>query len=107
MSYGPKKTLTLSTVTLVDDNMGGDVETWTSGKSIEGVFSVLSDRERIKYGKKGERADYKFIVDYVFSSGISMSDRFISGTRVFEIVGKDNPLERNHEIIFLLFELVS
>jgi len=99
--------LTLSIVSYVDDNMGGDIETWTSGKSMDGVFSVLSDQERAKYGKKAERATHKFTVDYVFCSGVNLIDRFVSDTRTFEIVSKENALERNHYITFLLTEWVS
>ena len=107
MSRGPKKTLTLSTVSRVDDDMGNDTETWTSGKSMEGVFSVLSDNERSKFGKIGENASHRFTVDYVFCSSVTLKDRFVSGTRIFQIVGKDDPLEMHHSITFLLSEDVD
>lgn len=107
MSVGPKTSLTISTNTTTADGMGGVSYTWSNGKTIEGVLSILSDRERMMYGKKGEGCDYKFIVDYIFSSAVETVDRFVLGSRVFDITSKENPMNQNRLCIFLLTEAVN
>lgn len=107
MTVGPKTSLTISTKTSVADNMGGFTDTWASGKAVTGVLSILSGKERAMYGKKAEAATYKFIVDYVFVSEITTVDRFVDGTRVFEVVSREKPLNRNQFVVFLLTENVN
>mgnify|MGYP001594698068 CR=1 FL=1 len=107
MSVGPKTTLTHSRKTAADDTMGGEVFTWADVKNYIGTFGVLSDREKQMYGKKAEGASYKFILDYMFAGGVNTDDRFISGSRVFEIVSKENPMNQNRFVVFLLEENVD
>ena len=107
MSVGPKTTLTLSRSTSVSDGRGGQTETWSSVRTIIGVFSVLSDRERKMYGKIAEAASYKFTVDYIFASDIETVDRFVLGTRIMEIVSRENPMNTGRFAIFLLEEYVN
>ena len=107
MSVGPKTSLVISTKASVVDGMGGYTDTWTSGKTVTGVFSILSDRERMMYGKKAEFASYKFILDYIFASAIDTMDRFVLGTRVFEIVSREKPMNQDRFVIFLLEENVN
>lgn len=107
MSIGPKTTLTLSTKSSSDDGMGGRTYIWTSSTKIEGVFSTLSDRERMMYGKKAEAATHKFVVNYQFASSVVTMDRFVLGARTFEIISKENPVNQNRFLIFLLEEKVN
>ena len=107
MSIGPKTTLSVSRSTSSDDGMGGKAHVWATVKTIVGVFSILSDRERSMYGKKAEAASYKFMVDHIFGSDILTTDRFMLGSRIMEIVSKENPLNQNRFAIFLLTENVN
>lgn len=108
MSQGPKTTMELKTYTETADGMGGFTHTWTKVKNIVGVLATLSDRERMMYGKKAEGADYKFTVDYLFATTVANTmGRFYLGTRVFEIVSRENPMNQNRFVIFLLSENVN
>ena len=108
MSQGPKTTLMLKEYTETADGMGGFTHTWSKTRNIIGVLATLSDRERMMYGKKAEGADYKFTVDYLFANTIADTmDRFYLGTRVFEIVSRENPMNQNRFVIFLLSENVN
>ena len=107
MSVGPKTTLTLSRSTATNDNMGGEIFSWASVRNVEGVFSVLSDRERMMYGKKAEAASHKFTVDHIFGSDILTTDRFTLGSRILDISSRENPMNQNRFAIFLLEEKVN
>jgi len=106
---GPKKTLVLERYTETSDGMGGFSHEWQSLRSISGVFSIISDRERMMYGKKAEGASQKFTVDYPVGLTATSKDRFVSqtGQRVFEIVSKEDPLEQHRMMIFFLEENVN
>lgn len=107
MATGPKTTLTLKHPIATDDGVGGKNYTYTVPVDIEGVFSVLSDREAFMYGKLGEQANYKFTVDYALIPNIStvqIDDIFNLGTRSFKITGMIDPMEQHRWIIFLLQE---
>jgi len=107
MSPGPKTTLTLSRATEADDGMGGFTFTWANVRDVIGTFSTLSERERMMYGKKAAAASHKFVVDYQFSSDILLTDRFIYGTHIDEIIGTENPMNQNRFMIFFLSENVN
>jgi len=109
MAVGPKKTLVLERYTETLDGMGGFSEDWRSLRSITGVFSIISDRERMMYGKKAEGASQKFMVDYPIGVTITAMDRFVSsnGQRIFEIVSREDPLEQHRMMIFFLTENVD
>ncbi len=104
---GPKTTLTFKQVTRTDDGMGGFIDTWIKNRNITGVLAILSDRERIMYGKKAEAAQYKFVMDYQFASEVQTQDRFYLDTRVFEIISRELPLNQTRFLVFLLSEKVN
>jgi head-tail adaptor len=97
----------LSRLTATTDDRGGEDHTWADVKNVAGTFSIVSDRERMMYGKKAEGAEYKFVVDYLFSSTIETIDRFKVGTRILEIIGVENPMNQNRFMIFFLSEAVN
>lgn len=107
MAIGPKTTLVLSRSTEVDDGMGGFTFTWTNVRDVIGTFSTLTERERMMYGKKAAAASHKFVVDYQFSSDILLTDRFIYGSHIDEIIGTENPMNQNRFVIFFLEEAVN
>ena len=115
MARGPKTTLTWKTYTETADGMSGFTQTRAKIKDITGVLSTLSDKERMMYGKKAEDAQYKFIIDFILSrrelngveTVIQTKDRLYSGTRVFEIVGKEDPMSQERFTILLLSEAVN
>lgn len=107
MAIGPKTTFVLSRSTEVEDGMGSFTATWTDVRDIIGTFSTLSERERIMYGKKAAAASHKFVVDYQFSSDILLTDRFVSGSHIDEIIGTENPMNQNRFMIFFLSENVN
>lgn len=109
MSVGPKTTLMLKSYTATDDGMGGETLTWSEVRKVEGVLAILSDRERMMYGKKAEECNYKFTVNYMFANAAKTMDRFYdsAGTRIFEIVSKENLMNQNRFLIFLLKEMVN
>jgi len=107
MSVGPKTKIMLQRSTSVSDGMGGYTLTWADVKPYKGVFSILSDRERMMYGKKAEGAEYRFVLDDVFGHDITTSDRFENCGRIFEIVSKENPMNQDRFSIFMLKEFVD
>lgn len=109
MSVGPKKTLVLERFTATSDDMGGFSHEWKSLRSISGVFSIISDKERMMYGKKAEGASQKFAIDCPIGVTITTADRFVSltGQRIFEIISQEDPLEQHRFVILLLTENVN
>lgn len=107
MAIGPKTTLTLSRSTEIADGMGGFTFTWADVRDVTGTFSTISEKERMMYGKKAAAASYKFVVDYQFSSDILVTDRFLYGSHVDEIIGTENPMNQNRFVIFFLEENVN
>jgi len=65
---GPKTELILERKTSTADSMCGVDYEWSAIKKVKGTLNILSDRERMMYGKKAEGAEYKFVVDYIFAS---------------------------------------
>lgn len=98
----------LKEYTETDDGMGGQAHTWAKTKNVTGVFATLSDNERMMYGKKAEGANYKFTVDYMFATTvIDTKDRLYLGTRVFEIIAREDPMYQHRFVIFFLSENVN
>lgn len=107
MSVGPKTTLVWKRYTETPDTMGGEDQTWVKQGNVAGTFTTISDRERMMYGKKAEGAEYKFIVDYMFGGSVTTMDRFYLGTREFEIVSREDPMNQQRFTIFFLTENVN
>jgi head-tail adaptor len=107
MAIGPKTTMVLKSYTETEDGMGGYTQVWAKVKNIVGVLATLSDRERMMYGKKAEGADYKFTVDYMFGGVITTMNRLYLGTRVFEIISREDPMNQQRFAVYLLSENVN
>jgi len=107
MPIGRKKTLILLQLTDTADGMGGFTRTWAEKRKVEGVFTSLSDKERFYINdKKTVLSNYKFHVDYPIGITITEKDQFKLDTRLFEIVGIDNPGDQNIILTFSLLEIV-
>lgn len=107
MPIGKKKTLILLQYSDTADDMGGSTRTWLEKRRIEGVFTNLSSSEKFYLNdKKTVFANYKFHIDYPIGITITEKDRFKLDTRLFEIVGIDDPGEQNIVLSFTLLEVV-
>lgn len=109
MPTGPKTSLILERYTSIADGMGGYSHTWESKRQIAGVFSVISDRERMMYGKKAEGANYKFAIEYQIGLTLTAKDRLVSATggRKFDIISREDPLEQHRMMLLFLSENVD
>lgn len=106
---GPKTILTLQRKVETADGVGGITETWSSLLTISGVLtspsglSKFSD-ELFRTLKETVRGVYVFFCDPP-SIAITEKDRFIYGSRIFDIRFIKNPGEMNHHYEILLQEL--
>jgi len=100
--FGMKKTLELQRWTATTDSIGGQTFTWLTIREIEGTLIPLPAREQMMTGKEDIVADYKFCLDYPLDLTITEKDRFVLGTRTFEVVFCLNPAEND---VFLVLGL--
>ena len=83
-------TLTLQTLTEVDDGAGGHTETWVDIGSFKARISPISSNERLMQDKTTAMLTHRVYCD---SMDIIESDRIKWGDIVFEIIGIRNPSE--------------
>ena len=106
MVYGPKTELILERVTLVDDGQGGTTKVWTALRKIKGVLVPLKGNERFITGKTELFASHKFFCNYPKDLTITEKDRFILGTREFEIKYIGDPAEQHRHLEIELLEVI-
>jgi len=100
--FGKKKELTLQRLTATTNPIGGQTFSWQSIRRIKGALIPLPAREQMMTGKEDVVADYKFCIDYPIGITITEKDRFVLGTRTFEVVFCLNPAEND---VFLVLGL--
>ena len=92
------------TVTLTDDGMGGQSESWADGTTFKGRLSSLSVAERMSADKLTVYASHKLYCDYqtlTEAQRIRNSD----STKYFQIKGIVSPSNMNHHLEITLLEI--
>ena len=105
MVMGPKTTMTLQQYTEVADGQGGFTFTYQAKRKIKGVLTPLLGNERMITGKETVFADYMFAIDFQKGISITEKDRFIYGSRVFDIVLISDPAMVHRHLEIKLLEI--
>ena len=88
-------TLTLQNLTIADDGMGGQTETWADLGQFKGRVSPLTSQERLMQNKETNTTTHKIYCDNML---VTTKDRIKWGTYYFEILGITNPSEMYHHL---------
>lgn len=107
MVMGPKTELKLERKTLTADGQGGYTESWQDLRKIKGVLVPLPGNERFITGKVEAYRTHKFFIDYPKDLTITEKDRFILGTRKFDIRFIGDPAEQHIHLEIELSEVVE
>lgn len=106
MSRGPKKKLTLQNWTDVSDGMGGFTRTYSDVSDIYGVLATVSATERMGGGnKEAVYSTHRFYMGRISTTITEKDHRFISGSRVFDIVAVNDPAQHDRFAIIDLKEV--
>lgn len=116
MIPGPKTTLTLQRLTQVSDGAGGMTDTWTNVTNglVKGVLTkdryssainVSRGREKNVINQTLVYTSHIFFCDYNADLAITEKDRFVYGSRIFDIAIVRNPGEMNHHLEIGLVEI--
>ena len=105
MVMGPKTELVLERKTQTADGQGGYIESWQDLRKIRGILVPLKGLERMITGKTEVFATHKFFMDYPKDLTITEKDRFILGTREFEIKFIADPAEQHIHLEIELWEV--
>ena len=87
--------LTLQSVTVTDDGMGGQSEAWADVGSFRGRISPLTAQERLLQNKATMTTTHRIYCDPMT---VTPKDRIKWGTYLFEIIGITNPSESYHHL---------
>lgn len=98
------QTLTLQTVALTDDGMGGRTTVWSDSGSFRGRISPLTSTERLAQDKVTNPTTHRIYCD---NMTVSPDDRIKWGSVYFEIIGIVNPSEEYHHLEIDAREIVS
>ncbi len=88
-------TLTLQSLTTVDDGVGGTTETWTDIGSFKARISPLTSQERLTQDKTTQFTSHRIYCDNMTVTSV---DRIKWGNVIFEITGITNPSESYHHL---------
>jgi head-tail adaptor len=112
MIPGPKTQLICQRVTEISDGLGGMTQSWSNLATLSGVLTASSGvtakfagRERLLADRTTVTSSLIFYCDYPTGITITEKDRFVSGTRTFEILFVYNPANSNHHLEISLFEV--
>ena len=89
------QTLTLQSVTITDDGMGGQSEVWADIGSFRGRISPLTAQERLLQNKETMLTTHRIYCD---NMTVTPENRIKWGTYYFEIIGITNPSEIYHHL---------
>lgn len=107
---GPKVTVKKQTVTRIADGYGGYTETWGDIETFSAVLASMSWTEKQLYDKETAVNMFTLYCDSLKANrtarSFTIADRIVYGSRVFEIVGVDNPFQLNQVIQLSLREVV-
>jgi len=110
MATGPKTTMILQTVTRTTDNMGGWTESWANTETMKGILKKYRGDERVVSGKENVFRDYLFTVNgktaLRAARTITEAQRFLYGSRTFDIVAIDDIATMGNQINIDLLEVV-
>lgn len=97
-----KKRITLETVTLSQDDSGGEIQTWSTFASVWASLDPKFVKE-VSFAQRIEpRTDHEIIFRY--QAGVTAKMRVKYGTRYFEIKAIVNPEEANQWLSLLTTE---
>ncbi|MDD5510907.1 MAG: head-tail adaptor protein [Dehalococcoidales bacterium] len=86
-----KDTFVPYTLTVTDDGVGGQVETWTEGTAFQGRLSILSASERLGADKVTVYASHRLYCDA--SVSLSEDDKVTFDSRTFQVRTIQKPSE--------------
>jgi head-tail adaptor len=93
------------TLTVADDGVGGQVETWTAGTAFQGRLSILSANERMSSDKVTVYATHRLYCGA--SVSLTAQGRITFDGRTFEIKSIQKPSELSSGIGHLEVDLLE
>ena len=90
--------------TKVPNGMGGQSETWSLFKTIDGCIRPLQGDERLSADKKTVIATHRLYCDY--DSSILQTDRVVDSGKEYEIRYINDPMQM-HQFLQIDMELIS
>jgi len=102
---GQKTKLEFQKLSLTADGMGGFTEVFTSILHIKGVMESVRGNERFLGDAKTIFATHNFYCDYPHTTTVTNKDRFLKGTKVYDVVYVVNTAEQNRFLEITLKEV--
>ncbi len=102
---GQKTKLEFQKLTLTSDGMGGNVESHSTILHIKGVMESVLGKERFAGDTKTIFATHRFYCDYPHTTTVTLKDRFLKGSKVFEIIYIVNTAEQDRFLEITLKEV--
>lgn len=87
---GPKVRLMLQRSTETRDGYGGVSETWSNVRAVEGNLITTKGDESLMADRIAVAVTHHFFCDYSQSFTVTEKDRFVLGTRTFDILLVNN-----------------
>jgi len=103
---GPQTTMQLQRLTVTKDSDGSIIETWAALQNFTGGLHRSKGNERLGADRSIVYSTHVFYIDFPVGVTITEKDRFLYGTRVFDIVIVRNPANMNHHLEIELLEVV-
>jgi SPP1 family predicted phage head-tail adaptor len=88
--------LIIQSATVTQSDSGEPVETWREFAEVWGGLRPLTQRERASVRQPFAEADY--VVPLRYRNDLTPRMRLVYGTRVFDILGADDPDDRGREL---------
>ena len=87
---GPKTQMGLRRYTETPDGLGGFSQNWQGLRKLKGVLSSISGDEKLSQNRESIIQTHNFYIDYPVGATITERDRFVLGTRKFDIIWVEN-----------------
>ena len=95
--------VTIQTLVRTSDNMGGFTKAWTDSATVAASINPIQARQVMEY--KSIDVDVTHLVRMCGEIAITVNDRIVFGSRVFQILAIENIEERNIEKVITCKEL--
>ena len=108
---GPQVSMILQSFTGADDGQGGFADTTTNVETIKGSLQPMSKDKVIAYGKPTTTPMFVFLVEGKKADRtvrtVTTAQKFLFGTRTFEVLFVANQFEANNKLKIDLQELTN
>lgn len=100
-----RRTITIRTMTLTGDGMGGNTGTPTDVTGVYARVDPLEGREQLQAMQTGMVRPHRFYLRY--RTGMTGANQIVYDGRTFDIQSVVDPEEKHRELVILADEVVS